>query len=149
MSDYNLDLKKLNKILVGVDDSPDSQLAFKVSINQALQNDAELDLVTIVEEDDMNVYEVLNRDYLNDKREIIESKLQDYKKIAEDAGIKVVKTFIAEGEVGETIIKDVIPDIKPDLLVIGASSRTGLSKYFGSQAGYMSKNSPISTLVIR
>ena len=57
--------------------------------------------------------------------------------------------MIAEGDAGETIIKKVIPQVNPDLLVIGALAKEGLEKYFGSQAAYMAKYAPISVLVVR
>ncbi|MCM8610445.1 MULTISPECIES: universal stress protein, partial [Lactiplantibacillus] len=48
-----------------------------------------------------------------------------------------------------TIVKTVIPALKPDLLVIGSVAKHGVRKYFWSQAAYMAKHAPISVLVIR
>ncbi|GAB5051833.1 universal stress protein [Pediococcus ethanolidurans] len=149
MSESRLDPKRFSKILVGVDDSPDAQLAFRFAMNRAKQDNAELDIVSILEQDDINVYQALNKNYIRDKRNDLEKHLQGYRKIAEDFGIRKVETYTAEGDAGETIVKDVIPHVKPDLLVIGSSSRSGVARYFGSQASYMAKYSPVSVLVIR
>ncbi|MBU7554625.1 universal stress protein [Pediococcus ethanolidurans] len=149
MSESRLDPKRFSKILVGVDDSPDAQLAFRFAMNRAKQDNAELDIVSILEQDDINVYQALNKNYIRDKRNDLEKHLQGYRKIAEGFGIRKVETYTAEGDAGETIVKDVIPHVKPDLLVIGSSSRSGVARYFGSQASYMAKYSPVSVLVIR
>ncbi|XIF20049.1 MAG: universal stress protein [Acetilactobacillus jinshanensis] len=50
---------------------------------------------------------------------------------------------------GEAIVKDVIPHVEPDLLVIGSQAKKGLARHFGSQAAYMAKYAPISVMVIR
>lgn len=62
---------------------------------------------------------------------------------------KKVRSIVAEGNAGETIVKDVIPHVEPDLLIIGSCAKKGLARRFGSQAAYMAKYSPISVLVIR
>nr|WP_281727958.1 universal stress protein [Pediococcus argentinicus] len=141
--------KQFSKILVGVDDSPDAQMAFRFAMNRAKQDNAELDLVSVLEEDEINIYQALNKDYVSSKREDMEKHLKEYAKVAQEFGIKKVKTYIAEGDAGETIVKSVIPEVEPDLLVIGSSSRTGVARYFGSQASYMAKYSPVSVMVIR
>ncbi len=127
MSSREFNPKRFSKILVGVDDSPDAQLAFRFAMNRAKQDDSELDLVTVIEENDINIYQALDKNFITQK----------------------VQTYIAEGEAGETIVKNVIPSVDPDLLVIGSSSKTGMAKYFGSQASYMAKHAPISVLVVR
>ncbi|MBZ5943022.1 universal stress protein, partial [Weissella cibaria] len=47
MSSREFNPKRFSKILVGVDDSPDAQLAFRFAMNRAKQDDSELDLVTV------------------------------------------------------------------------------------------------------
>ncbi|WP_371862020.1 universal stress protein, partial [Pediococcus pentosaceus] len=134
MSSREFNPKRFSKILVGVDDSPDAQLAFRFAMNRAKQDDSELDLVTVIEENDINIYQALDKNFITQKRTELEKHLQNYRKIALEFGIKKVQTYIAEGEAGETIVKNVIPSVDPDLLVIGSSSKTGMAKYFGSQA---------------
>lgn len=137
------------RILVGVDDSADALLAFEYAIQQAIQTDAELVIVSILENDEMNVYQALNKDYVHGERDELQKHLLKYQKQAQDAGAKHVRSLIAEGEPGETIVKDVIPHLQPDLLIIGSIAKKGLARRFGSQAAYMAKYSPISVLVIR
>jgi len=137
MSSREFNPKRFSKILVGGDDSPDAQLAFRFAMNRAKQDDSELDLVTVIEENDINIYQALDKNFITQKRTELEKHLQNYRKIALEFGIKKVQTYIAEGEAGETIVKNVIPSVDPDLLVIGSSSKTWMAKYFGYQASYM------------
>ncbi|WP_338207515.1 universal stress protein [Lactiplantibacillus paraxiangfangensis] len=140
---------KFKRILVGVDDSADALLAFNYAIHQTKQDDAELIIVSILENDDMNVYQALSKDYVHGERDELEQHLDKYQKQAQDAGLTKVHTVIAEGEPGETIVKEVIPHVQPDLLIIGSLAKKGIAKHFGSQAAYMAKYAPIAVLVIR
>lgn len=136
-------------ILVGVDDSADALLAFDYAINQAIEDQAELTIVSVLEDEDMNVYEALSKDYVHGERDALAQHLTSYQQKALAAGVKKVNTMIAQGEPGETIVKVVIPDIKPDLLIIGSLAKKGLARHFGSQAAYMAKHAPIAVMVVR
>lgn len=138
-----------NRILVGVDDSADAKLAFKYAIHRAKQDGAELVIVSILEDDEMNVYQALSKDYVHGERDELEQHILKYQKEAQDAGVEKVRAMIAEGEPGETIVKDVIPHVQPDILIIGSEAKKGIKRHLGSQAAYMAKYSPISVLVIR
>lgn len=140
---------KFERVLVGVDDSADALLAFDYAIHQAKRDGAELFIVSILENEDMNIYEALSKDYVHGERAELEAHVQEYLKKAKEAGLRDVHALVAEGEPGETIVKDVIPHVQPDLLIIGSEAKKGVSRHFGSQAAYMAKYAPISVLVIR
>ncbi|GEP18777.1 universal stress protein [Pediococcus argentinicus] len=137
------------RILVGVDDSADAQLAFRYAIRQARQNDATLIITSILENEEMNVYQALTKDYIHGERDELVEHINEYRKLALEAGVTKVDMMVDEGDAGETIVKNVIPASKADLLVIGSISKKGIRKYFGSQASYMAKYSPISVMIVR
>lgn len=137
------------KILVAVDDSEDSIKAFKYAIHRAIKDDVGLMLVSILEEDQINVYQALSKDFIHGKREDLENHLQEYRQQALDAGVKKVEVVVGAGSPGEEIVNHIIPHVQPDLLVVGSKSKKGITKRFGSQAAYMAKYAPISVLVIR
>lgn len=141
--------KDFKKILVGVDDSEDALAAFRYAIHRAKADDAELIIASVLESDEMNVYQALTKDYVHGEREELTEHLNKYVELAEQAGIKSVRAVIGEGDAGETIIKQIIPQVQPDLLIIGAMSKTGIARHFGSQAAYMAKYAEISVLVVR
>ena len=137
------------KILVAVDDSEDSIRAFRYAIHRALKDNLGLTMVSILEENEINVYQALTKDFVHSKREDLTKHLEEYREQALAAGVKDVDILVGSGNPGEEIINHVIPEVQPDLLVIGAKSKKGITKIFGSQAAYMAKNSPISVLVVR
>jgi nucleotide-binding universal stress UspA family protein len=139
----------VKRILVGVDDSDDAILAFDYAINLAKSADSELVIVSVLESDEMNVFQALDHDYVHGERIELEQHILKYQKKAQDAGVKNIRCVVTEGDPGETIVEEVIPAIQPDLLVVGAESKKGLSRRFGSQAAYMAKYAPITVTVVR
>lgn len=145
----NEKIKNIKRILVGVDDSEDAQLAFRVAMKRAIELNAALYITSILEKDEMNVYQILNADYLREQIDKLNQHIEGYKKVAIEAGVKKVYTITGQGDAGETIVKEIIPQVNPDLLIIGALAKEGIGKYFGSQAAYMVKYAPVSVLVVR
>ena len=142
-------LEDYKNILVGVDDSPDAQLAFQYSIKQAKEDHSKLTITSILEEQNVDVITSLSRDRLAEKQQEVLNKLEDYKKIALKSGVKEVETITAIGDAGETIVRQIIPTVNPDLVIVGSLSKRGVTKYFGSQAAYVAKYSPVSVMVVR
>ncbi|KRK79535.1 universal stress protein [Companilactobacillus nodensis] len=137
------------RILVGVDDSEDSQLAFRYAMKRCVRDNATLIITSILEEQNMSVYQILSKDYLHGEREELEEHIRHYRDVALRYGVKKVEMFVDEGEPGEMIVKEIIPSSEADLLIIGSNSKKGIKKYFGSQAAYMAKYSPISVMIVR
>jgi nucleotide-binding universal stress UspA family protein len=120
--------KEFKHILVGVDDSDDAQMAFRYAINRAKTDGAKLTIVSILEQQNMNVYEAMSKDFIHGQRKDLEEHVVEYQKLAQEFGVKDVNVVVDEGDPGETIVKDIIPAIKPDLLVIGSVSKQGVRK---------------------
>lgn len=140
---------KFKRILVGVDESKDALLALNTAIQLAKRDAAELVIVSVLENEQLSIYQTLDSDYLHGEHAELEQRLRQYRHQAQEAGVKDVRMMVTTGEPGESIVKDVIPDVKPDLLVIGSLAKHGISRYFGSQAAYMAKYAPITVLVVR
>lgn len=136
-------------ILVGVDDSEDALLAFRYAIATAKQRHAALTIVSILEDSDVNVFQAMDKDYIHGERSELEKHINTYVQQAKDAGVEQVNAVVSEGKPAEVIVKDVIPHVKPDVLIIGSIAKKGLKRRVGSQAAYMAKYAPISVLVIR
>ena len=69
-------IKNIKKILVGVDDSEDAQLAFRVAMRRALDLKATLSIVSVLESHEMNVYQALSASYVHGKRKDLEEHLE-------------------------------------------------------------------------
>ena len=136
---------KFSKIMVGVEESPDALKAFHYAIQKAKEEQAELVIVSILEEKEINVYQSLDKNYWQEQL----AKLDKHQQEALANGIDKVSVIVNEGNPGELIINKLIPLNKPDLLIIGSKSTSKLKSFFGSQAAYMARYAPISVMIIR
>ncbi|MFT9098883.1 universal stress protein, partial [Liquorilactobacillus sp.] len=57
--------KKINRILVGVDDSADALLAFDYAITRAKEDDAELIIASVLESDELSVFQAMDKDFIH------------------------------------------------------------------------------------
>lgn len=140
---------KFKNIMVGVDISEDAQKAFHYAVERARVDDAKLLIVSILETDNMNIYQAMDSNYFKSEREKLTERLMSYRQYALDQGVKAVETYTGEGDVAEVIIKTILPNVTADLLVVGSNDKKGLIGYFGSHAAYIAKNAPISVMVVR
>ncbi|GAK31373.1 possible universal stress protein [Weissella oryzae SG25] len=142
--------KTFKHVLAAVDDSELGQMTLINAIHQAREDDARLTILSVFESDDLSVFDYFSKNRNQAARDDVERALGRYRKLAEDAGVANVATMLAEGEPGEVIVKDVIPDIHPDLVVIGAHSKDDEDHhYFGSQSKYVANNAPVTVMVVR
>ena len=138
------------KVLVGVDGSEYSAVAFDYAVHYAQEQHLGLTIVSVWDEDALNVYQDLDDNYVQTQHRALEISMEEYRHAAEDRGVQQVATLIVDGQPGPAIVKEVIPQVKPDLLIIGAKSKKEAEMtQIGSEAAYMVKHSPISVLVIR
>lgn len=140
---------KFSKIMVGVEESPDAFKAFHYAIQKAKEEQAELVIVSILEEKEINVYQSLDKNYWQEQLAKLEKQTEKYQQEALANGIDKVSVIVNEGNPGELIINKLIPLNKPDLLIIGSKSTSKLKSFFGSQAAYMARYAPISVMIIR
>ena len=140
---------KFSKIMVGVEESPDALKAFHYAIQKAKEEQAELVIVSILEEKEINVYQSLDKNYWQEQLTKLEKQTEKYQQEALTNGIDKVSVIVNEGNPGELIINKLIPLNKPDLLIIGSKSTSKLKSFFGSQAAYMARYVPISVMIIR
>ncbi|QGF41272.1 universal stress protein [Limosilactobacillus gastricus] len=144
--------KTFHKILVGVDNAPDALAAFDYAVDKAKRDGSELGIVSVYETHNVNVFQILDKDYVIDSREKLEEQVQEYVQAAIDYGVdpKKITLIVDQGDhPAERICNHVIPEFTPDLLVIGSIGKTGSRKAIGSQASYIVENSGVSVTVIR
>ena len=144
-----VEAKHFKHVLAAVDDSELGQLALVNAIHQAQEDGSKLTILSVFEADQMNVFDYFSKEKNAAAREDVEQALERYRQVAVDAGVSNIETLLSEGEPGEVIVKDVIPSINPDMVVIGSHSQKGAEKYFGSQSSYVANNAPITVMIVR
>lgn len=137
-------------ILIAVDENPDAQKAFHYAVERARIDSSQLTIVSIFEIDKLNVYQSMDKDYIKAQRNILKEHLEKYRLYAEKHGVTNVELIAGEGDPGDVILKQLLPQGDYDLLVIGSSDEKKLfSGYFGSHAAHIVKHAPISVMVVR
>ncbi|AUJ31642.1 MAG: universal stress protein [Liquorilactobacillus nagelii] len=152
--DFKTNFKPFDRILVAVDedDSKSSLAAFQYALALAKPNLAALGIVSVLELEDLNVFETFSPEKRNQLRENLTVDLERYVKKAQENGIYDVRSFVQEGKPAATIISEIIPEFKPDVLLCGSKTKpvSNAKKIFiGSQASYLAQNAPCSVMVIR
>ncbi len=79
---------EFKNILVGVDESEGAQKAFQYAVKQASKTGAALLIASILEIEELNVYEALDPEYLSQKQSQLSLNLEKYKQYAENSGVK-------------------------------------------------------------
>ncbi|MBO1308088.1 universal stress protein [Enterococcus sp. 669A] len=141
--------EKFQCIVTGVDTSENAQKAFKYAVNFAYREGAKLIICSILEIDQFSVYEVMDEQFMAEKRKELLLQLEEYREYAQAHGVKDLELMTGEGDPAELIVKDILPQTNADLLVIGSRATHGIKGYFGTSASYMVKHSPISVTVIK
>lgn len=141
--------KEFFSILCGVDESDNAYKAFRYAVKKAANEHTKLTIATVIESDEINVYQALDDDHLKAARKKHEENLLKYQKYALEQGVPETELFIDEGAPAERIINHILPQTHCDLLIIGSRAKHGMKDYFGTSASYMAKNSPISVMIIR
>lgn len=149
--DFDVQPMTFKKILVAVDedDSSSSRKAFCYAVTLAHAYKVPLGIVTILETGDLSVYDSLQPNVLEKERQEMAAAVDVYVQKAQDFGVDDVSRFLEEGKPGKQIVREIIPEFQPDLLVCGSETQDKSSIFIGSQASYMSQNAPCSVIVVR
>ena len=137
-------------IMVAIDGSYESELAFEKGVNVALRNGAELILTHVV--DTRALQSVATFDtYIYEKLEQ-EAKdvLADYEKQARERGLDNIKQVIEFGNPKTLLARDIPDKDNVDLIMVGA---TGLNTFerllIGSSSEYILRHAKVDLLIVR
>lgn len=143
-------IEKYEHIMVAVDGSYESELAFNKGVNVAKRNNAELILVHVV--DTRALQSVATFDtYIYDKLEQ-EAKdvLSELERQARQLGITNIRQVIEFGSPKKLLAHDIPEREKVDLIMVGA---TGLNTFerllIGSSSEYIMRHAKFDLLVVR
>ena len=138
------------RILIAIDGSYESELAFEKGVNIALRNNAELLLTHVI--DTRALQSVATFDtYIYEKLEQ-EAKdvLNNYEQQAREKGLTKVKQVIEFGNPKTLLARDIPDKEKVDLIMVGA---TGLNTFerllIESSSEYIMRHAKVDLLVVR
>lgn len=138
------------RILVAIDGSYESELAFEKAINIALRNKATLLLTHVI---DTNVLQSVATfdNYIYERLEN-ESKivLDEYEKQALEKGLTDIEKILEFGNPKVLLATDIPDREKVDLIMVGATGLNGFERLLiGSSSEYILRHAKVDLLVVR
>ncbi|WP_429970422.1 universal stress protein [Fructilactobacillus sp. Tb1] len=135
-------------LTIDADDPEANQKALSYAVTQAKEFGADLGICSVLEGDDINIYDSLTPKKLDEKRAALNAVINKYVTAAQEFGIENVSAIASEGgDIDDQILDTIIPDYKPDLLVCGAD-KDG-EHHFYSISVKLAKRAKISVIVVR
>ncbi|WP_125574358.1 universal stress protein [Levilactobacillus huananensis] len=137
-------------ITIDEDDRPSTSRAFRFALTMARDYQAHLGIASVLENNDISIYESLMPDKLNQKRDHLKAIVQDYANRARAFGVEDVRAIVGEGgDVDDVILQKIVPEFEPDLIVSGADVDFASHGRPGAIGLRLAKKSDVSVIVIR
>lgn len=142
------------KILAPVDGSKQTPIVMQRAIQTALNNDAHLDILNVVQINQVTEGFATLTDMSDGKThelvQIIEKRMRDLEKQAKAAGVKSVAIHIRFGNPKLVISHDFLRDHHNDLIIIGGTGTSRIERLLlGSTTGYVVRVAPCDVIVAR
>jgi nucleotide-binding universal stress UspA family protein len=142
--------QKYKTILVAVDGSKEAEWAFKKAITIAKENGAKILLTHIIDTRTFATVEAYDRAIAERADAFAAELMQNYQKIATDAGVADVDYIIDYGSPKVKIPKDVAKRNDVDLIVCGATGLNAVERFFiGSVSEHITRYASCDVLVVR
>jgi len=139
-------------LTVDEDDNESTLRAFRFATTLAHDYAATLGVVSVMESEDINIFDSLTPDKLAEKRAFLDQAVEKYVDLAEKKGLKNVEPLVYEGgDIDDVILDKAIPEFKPDLIVTGADTKypRSKSKITGAIGPRLARKAPVSVIVVR
>ncbi|MCH3923139.1 universal stress protein [Limosilactobacillus sp.] len=143
------------KILVGIDGSKQSDMAFNKAVELALQNHAQLFLLSVINGERYPTtgpsgYGFVDHSIYESAVEEMKKRLGAYRTKAENAGIKNVTTEVSIGNAKLELAEHYPSEHGIDLIVIGATGLNVVGRLIvGSTASYTIREAPCDVTVVK
>lgn len=143
-------LQDYSQIMIPIDGSKNSKLAFNKSIEVAKHNDADLHIVHVIDTRSFTNLANFDSSMLDDVTSRVKDSLEKYLKKAQDAGIKNVDYTIEYGAPKSIISRDLVDRFNTDLIIIGANGQSAAERLLiGSVASYVTRVAECDVLIVK
>lgn len=138
------------EILVAIDGSEASEIAFKKAIEIAKRNDAHLNLVHVIDSRTFATAEAYDRTLAERAEEYAKELLDGYVDKAVKADVRNVEQYIEYGSPKVKIAKDLAKKFNSDLIICGATGMNAVERFLiGSVSESITRYAPCDVLVVR
>ncbi|EGA91341.1 nucleotide-binding protein, UspA family [Planococcus donghaensis MPA1U2] len=141
---------KYSNILVAVDGSKESELAFKKGLAAATRNNATLHLAHIIDNRSFGSIEAYDRTIADRTKKTSQELLAKYKEEAIAAGVENVNVIIEYGVPKIAIPKELAPKLNIDVIICGATGLNAAERFvMGSVSERIVRTAKCDVLVVR
>lgn len=143
------------KILVGIDGSKQSDMAFQKALEVAKLNNAKLYLLSVINGERYPTtgpsgYGFVSHSIYDSAVETMQQRLADYQKQAHDFGVTDVETTVEIGNAKVELAERFPKEKQIDLIVIGATGLNVVGRLIvGSTATYTIREAPCDVTVVK
>jgi nucleotide-binding universal stress UspA family protein len=138
------------KILVAVDGSKEAEWAFKKAVAVAKRNDAKVIIAHLIDTRTFATVEAYDRTIAERAELFAKELMENYKREAEDAGVKEVEYVIDYGSPKVKIPKDIAKKFEIDLIMCGATGLNAVERFLiGSVSEHITRHARCDVLVVR
>lgn len=143
-------LQQYKRVLVAIDGSDESELAFKKAVNVTKRNQGELLLLHVIDTRAFQSISSYDSLMAEQATEMAKQTLEGYVKYSKEQGVDSVSYIIEYGAPKPVIAKQIPSDHQIDLIMIGATGLTAVERLFiGSVTEYVVRNARCDVLVVR
>lgn len=137
-------------ILVAVDGSREAEWSFKKAIEISKRNDANLFIAHIIDTRNFATIEAYDRTMAERSESYAKELLEEYKDVAEKAGVNKVHIEVDYGSPKVKIPKDLAKKHNIDLIVCGATGLNAVERFLiGSVSEHITRYASCDVLVVR
>lgn len=139
-----------SQIIVAVDGSDESVWAFKKAVAVAKRNDANLNLVNIIDTRSYSAVEAYDRSIAERAQSYAVDLLEDFKAQAIEAGLTNINVIVEYGSPKTMIPREIPKKIKADLIICGATGLNPVERFLiGSVSENIVRSAKCDVLVVR
>ncbi|AYF92787.1 universal stress protein [Apilactobacillus bombintestini] len=143
-------LKDYNQIMIPVDGSNNSKLAFNKAIEVAKRNHANLNIVHVIDTRSFTNLANFDSSMLDDVTSRVKKTLEEYLQKAKDAGVENVDYSIEYGAPKSVIARELVDRFNTDLIIIGANGQSAAERLLiGSVASYVTRVAACDVLIVK
>ena len=138
-------------IIVAVDGSNESEIAFQRAIQVAINNkDSILYIVHVIDTRTFAMYETYSRDIAEQINDLASEMLDAYEQKAIFAGVEKVQTVLEYGSPKQIIARDIPKLKKIDLIICGVTGKGEVERFLlGSVSESIVRSAKCDVLVVR
>ena len=143
-------MSSYKNILVAIDGSYESELAFEKGVNVALRNNSRLTIAHVIDTRALQSVSTFDAEVYEELQEDAKKLMDQYAEKTKEAGVTNVVTVVEMGNPKTLLATDIPEEQKVDLIMVGATGLNAFERLLvGSSSEYILRHAKVDLLVVR